>query len=58
MTLHQWLEAATDAAQRSGLPDLPGLVGTLAAATATLRAADWNVGRMRAAHPPPWPTLP
>ena len=58
MTLQQWLEVATDAARRSGLPDLPGLVGTLAAATATLRAADWNVRADASGTPPLLATAP
>ena len=43
MTLETWLEEATRDADRRGLPALRPLLEGLAKATATLRAADWNV---------------
>jgi hypothetical protein len=42
MTIKTWLEVATQDAERRGLPALKPLLETLARATATLRAADWN----------------
>ena len=46
-TLHDqriraWLDAALADADRRGLRDLEPLLDSLAAATAVLRAADWN----------------
>ncbi|MEP7117253.1 MAG: hypothetical protein ABI880_06720 [Acidobacteriota bacterium] len=42
MTVERWLEAALTDADRRGLPELKPLLQGLAAATAALRAADWN----------------
>ncbi|MDP1571119.1 MAG: hypothetical protein Q8L86_14080 [Vicinamibacterales bacterium] len=42
MTLDQWLADAKADAERRGVEGLPALLETLAAATAALRAADWN----------------
>ncbi len=38
----RWLAAAEVDAERRGLPELTPLLQGLAAATAALRAADWN----------------
>ena len=40
--LRAWLDAAQADADRRGLRDLEPLLDALAAATAALRAADWN----------------
>lgn len=42
MTIEQWLEDAKSDAYRRKLPELAELMEGLAAATAVLRAADWN----------------
>jgi hypothetical protein len=42
VTLDHWLAAATEDAERRGIEELPALLEALAAATAALRAADWN----------------
>ncbi|MBI4265144.1 MAG: hypothetical protein HY657_12280 [Acidobacteria bacterium] len=42
MTIKQWLDNATQDAERRGLPDLKPLLETLARATSALRSADWN----------------
>ena len=42
MTIDAWLQAATADAERRGLPELKPLLETLARATQTLRAADFN----------------
>jgi hypothetical protein len=42
MTIDAWLQAATADAERRGLPELKPLLETLARATTTLRAADFN----------------
>lgn len=42
MTIAQWLEDAKADAYRRKLPELADLLEGLAAATTTLRAADWN----------------
>ena len=42
MILEQWLEDAKQDAYRRKLPELADLLEGLAAATAALRAADWN----------------
>jgi hypothetical protein len=42
MTIDAWLQAATADADRRGLPELKPLLETLARATTTLRAADFN----------------
>jgi len=42
MTLDQWLTEAKADAERRGIDGLPALLETLANATASLRAADWN----------------
>ena len=42
MTIKTWLEASSQDAERRGLPAIKPLLETLARATATLRAADWN----------------
>jgi hypothetical protein len=42
MTIKTWLDAATQDAERRGLPGLTPLLEALAKATSTLRAADWN----------------
>ena len=42
MELEEWLELAVADAERRGLADLKPLLRTLGAATAALRAADWN----------------
>lgn len=52
MTLETWLEDATRDADRRGLPALRPLLEGLAKATATLRAADWNVELSGAAASP------
>jgi hypothetical protein len=43
MTIKTWLEAATQDADRRGLPGLRPLLEGLARSTAALRAADWNL---------------
>ena len=43
MTIDQWLRVAVADAEARGLPELRPLLETLARATRTLRAADWNV---------------
>ena len=43
MTVDEWLRHAVADAERRGLPALVPLLEMLARATATLRAADWNV---------------
>jgi hypothetical protein len=40
--IRAWLDAALADAERRGLRDLKPLLDSLAAATAVLRAADWN----------------
>ena len=40
--IERWLKAAQADAERRGLPELTPLLRGLAAATAALRAADWN----------------
>lgn len=40
--IDRWLAAALADADRRGLPELRALLEGLAAATRTLRAADWN----------------
>jgi hypothetical protein len=42
MTIKVWLEAATQDAERRGLPALQPLLETLARGTSALRAAEWN----------------
>ena len=42
MTIESWLKAAIADAERRGLPELKPALETLARATATLRAADFN----------------
>ena len=42
MTIDAWLTAATADAERRGLPELKPLLETLARATRSLRAADFN----------------
>lgn len=42
MTVDDWLAMALADADRRGLPDLKPLLETLARATRTLRAADFN----------------
>jgi hypothetical protein len=42
VSVDRWLRAATDDADRRGLPDLRPLLEGLAQATISLRAADWN----------------
>jgi hypothetical protein len=42
MTITTWLDAATQDAERRGLPALTPLLEALAKATTALRAADWN----------------
>jgi hypothetical protein len=42
VTIKSWLDAATQDADRRGLPPLKSLLETLARATAALRTADWN----------------
>lgn len=42
MTIDAWLQAAIADAERRGLPELKPLLETLARATTTLRAADFN----------------
>ena len=42
MTIETWLEAATQDADRRGLPALKPLLEALAKSTSALRAADWN----------------
>jgi len=53
--LDRWLAAAEADADRRGLPELKPLLQGLAAATAVLRAADWNdaadLPHRRAARP-------
>jgi hypothetical protein len=43
MTIKSWLDAATQDAERRGLATVKPLLEALARATATLRAADWNL---------------
>jgi hypothetical protein len=43
MTIEEWLEDALRDADRRGLPELRPLLEGLAKATASLRAADWNL---------------
>jgi hypothetical protein len=42
MTVAEWLEQAVADAVRRGLPELSPLLESLAAATTSLREADWN----------------
>ena len=42
MTIDEWLKAAIADAERRGLPALKPALETLAGATKTLRAADFN----------------
>jgi hypothetical protein len=42
MTIDAWLQAAVADAERRGLADLKPILETLARATTTLRAADFN----------------
>jgi hypothetical protein len=42
MTIDSWLQAAVADAERRGLPELKPVLETLARATTTLRAADFN----------------
>ncbi len=49
MTIEDWLRAATEDAERRGLPELTPRLAALAAATRQLRGASWN----REAAPPP-----
>ena len=49
MTIDEWLRAATEDAERRGLPALTPRLAALAAATRQLRGASWN----REAVPPP-----
>jgi hypothetical protein len=42
MTIDYWLESAVTDAERRGLPQLKAILETLARATASLRAADFN----------------
>jgi hypothetical protein len=42
MTIEEWLAAAVADAERRGIPALKPLLETLARATKTLRAADFN----------------
>ena len=42
MTIETWLKAAIADAERRGLPELKPILETLARATTTLRAADFN----------------
>jgi hypothetical protein len=42
MTLDEWLRMATADAERRGIPALKPMLEALAAATKTLRAADFN----------------
>ena len=42
MTIESWLQTAIADAERRGLPELKPLLETLARATKTLRAADFN----------------
>ena len=54
MTITTWLEAATQDAERRGLPALKPLLEALAKSTSALRAADWNAdpsGRLDAQKP-------
>jgi hypothetical protein len=41
-SVDRWLRAATEDADRRGLPELRPLLDALAQAAITLRAADWN----------------
>ena len=41
-SVDRWFRAAVEDAERRGLPELRPLLEGLAAATVTLRAADWN----------------
>jgi len=43
MTVDQWLQSALGDADRRGLAELRPLLEGLARATASLRAADWNI---------------
>jgi hypothetical protein len=42
MTIDAWLQAAIADAERRGLPELKPILETLAKATQTIRAADFN----------------
>ena len=42
MTIKNWLDWATQDADRRGLPQLKPLLETLARSTSALRSADWN----------------
>jgi hypothetical protein len=42
VTIKTWLEAATQDAERRGLPALKPLLEALAKSTSALRAAEWN----------------
>ena len=52
MTLEEWLRAATEDAERRGLPELTPRLATLATATRQLRGASWN---RKAVEPDPGP---
>ena len=49
MTIDEWLQAASEDAERRQLPELVPRLAALATATRQLRAADWN----REPDPPP-----
>lgn len=42
MTVEEWLRAATEEAERRGLPELTPRLATLATTTRQLRSASWN----------------
>ena len=53
MTIDEWLKAAIADAERRGLPALKPALETLAGATKTLRAADFNDHADGRQPPPP-----
>jgi hypothetical protein len=52
MQIDAWLKAASDDAERRGLPELKPLLATLAGSTAALRDADGGI-RAASQSPPP-----
>ena len=53
MTIEEWLRAATEDAERRGLPELTPRLAALATATRQLRGASWNREAVEAGPAPP-----
>ena len=58
MAIEEWLRAATEDAERRGLPKLGPRLAALAAATRRLRAASWNREAVPPDSAPPTPEGP